>query len=172
MQVTPKSYTVKVSDEIAENLNKLLSETNANPSTFKDLFLLLVNKALEPKTVVNQQLPEGITTAIENYRELNPSLPEDADVNTIITTALTQPITKEVEVIKEVNKQLQPNQYIIELSDNQMTTLKEIAQNRKAYSDKYRKGLELEEPLTLLKKMVFNKATLNNWHGEFYTGRG
>ena len=173
MDLTAKGYSLKLDQSGADQVNQLIKDNNLDPENFKELFYSLLQIATAPKEVVKPEFSEEILNAIEVYKVNKGLSPEnEAKTDTLIIDALTTTITKEVEVIKETPTELKENEHIIQLSSERIETLKEIAQNRKNYSDEYRKNLELEPPLVVLVKMAFNKGTLNNWGGNFYTGRG
>ena len=173
MDLTAKGYSLKLDQSGADQVNQLITDNNLDPENFKELFYSLLQIATASKEVVKPEFSEEIVNAIEIYKVNKGLSPEnEAKTDTLIVDALTTIITKEVEVIKDVPTELKENEYVVELSPERMETLKEIATNRKTYSDKYSKNLELEPPLVVLTKMAFIKGTLNNWGGNFYTGRG
>ena len=56
MDFTAKSYTLKLDESGAEQLNDLIEENNLSPNSFKDLFYDLLKLATTPK-----EAPEPIT---------------------------------------------------------------------------------------------------------------
>lgn len=88
-----------------------------------------------------------------------------SDILEIITTPLAPAPTVEIEkpVIKE--KELSENEVLIELTEKQKHILELIARYRYSLKEDTQR-LSLSD---LIKRMVFNRGTLLNMHGEFKT---
>lgn len=168
MEFIPKSYSIKLTPEQSDKLNSFLSKNNLDPSTFKEVFQLLLDEVTKP------EFTEEILNAVEVYKTITEDSNPETSTTSIITKALTTPITKEIEVTKEITKDLGENEHIIKLDTEQINVLDEIAENRfkRAKSLRLRDNIVKESPISLLKFLAFHKATLNNYSGYCYTGRG
>jgi len=80
---------------------------------------------------------------------------------------ISQPQEPEtIEKNVEIERELAKNEFLLQLEEPQATLLEKIARWR--YQTK-RDPQRLQIP-QLIRRMIFNKGTLFNWHGEFDTG--
>lgn len=118
----------------------------------------------------NTAVQELIGKVIENE-----SLPVDSDVSEVVSIALskalkpptviTETIEKEVEVEVSVPTPLKDGEVILSLKPMQRTILEIISKRR--FEAGYDSALQTIE--TTADRLIFNKATLFNWGGEFST---
>lgn len=118
----------------------------------------------------NTAVQELIGKVIENE-----SLPVDSDVSEVVSVALSkalQPPTviketveKEIEVEVSVPTPLKDGEVILSLKPMQRTILEIISKRR--FEAGY--DSELQSIETTADRLIFNKATLFNWGGEFPT---
>lgn len=164
---------------INENLH-LLPDFNHNDSInkiFVDTFTNLIrfkkhNEEIEALRIQNQELKKTIEDytqddqfnqlAIDERDELIEQLKQEIET---LKNQAPEVQEKEVEVIKEVEKQLAPYQVLIQFSEIQYKLLQKINQNRHE-KGREKEVISIEE---LIKKHFFSKNFLYNYSGEFPT---
>tara|TARA_R110002126_G_scaffold289552_2_gene444707 strand:- start:4558 stop:5058 length:501 start_codon:yes stop_codon:yes gene_type:complete len=165
MNLTAKSYTLKLDEKGAVQINDFVQDNNLSPDNFKELFYSLLQIATTPQEAKENIFSETILKSIEIYKNTIEDTTTETPAESYIVNALrTQPHTKEVPA------PIADNQVVITCSEKQLNYLDLIRENRIKYREDYRKEPEEEPNNVLIKKMVFNKGTLGNFHELFYTG--
>lgn len=111
------SYSSELEKQSVNARIQLLSETAGREfTTFKDVFEYCLQKALEEQTPLNTDLQPYINELIQviGYEEEPENTEVLKDVLEIINTPV--PVPTPVEVIKEVEKPLTPEQVLLNLS--------------------------------------------------------
>lgn len=103
--------------------------------------------------------------SVTEYDQDKPSTPVLV-LTDALNIAMQEPKIKEIEVEKEVEKPLTEHQVLLDLSAQEHLVLGEIARRR------FQAGRveRLLEPSETIRKIVFSKAVLFNWAGEYWTG--
>lgn len=111
--------------------------------------------------VVSEELQNALSRFVSEFETEDKSF-ENIFIQAVDIALRPLPEAPTVEVYKE--KELTENQLLIECSDNELKVLERIQKNRS-------RKLPQPEPIpNLLKSMAFNKGTLYNRSGCFYTG--
>ncbi len=177
--------------EVNERIQKLQQLENISLPTFKDVFKAAIDRALTVNTsseventppptledlleenqrviTIDESLQARIADVIKTIGyENTPSLTDFiSDLIEIATTVPDIPTAEIKEVIKEVPAQIGENQILLDLSSKQIETVNKIS----AWRHQNGHDNPALEPSDIVKRMVFNKGSLTNWHGEFPTG--
>lgn len=168
-RVNAVNIPISEMDAINAKIIVLSEKTGRSFATIKDLFTFMLDYSLEDKEVVNTQ--NDNSDLVKEISNLNTEL---AGLKRNITE-LDIEISEKDETINSLYDKLQ-NQptplpekdglVVFEVTEDEATVLKGIAENRlkKGYED------ELHDISAMAKKMIFNRPTLINMSGGFYTG--
>lgn len=156
---------------INEQLRKLSVIAGRELETFKDVFIFLLNAVLsdhQPQTQTENTLQPLVAKAIEVIGYDENETPTAEQVISDLLDMVQQPLPEApvVEVIKEVERPLQPGEHLLVLNPDQDNIIKTIARwrSRKNYDS-------ITQTVTdVMKAMVFNIPTLTNDHGAYPTG--
>ncbi len=150
---------------------KKTSVLNFSESDLKEVNELL-KKIQEIQEIEFRSTKEAFLFLLKNFRTQEEK-PEEAP-ETVQETPENTPeeIQEEIRKAPEVvykEKELEPNELLVNVSEQQLDLLLEIISNRKLLAMK--KGHMLQEtPAQILKDRFFKWDVLENWSGEFYTG--
>ena len=151
------------------------TENGIEFNSFRDFFIHLVKNGATlmsgPETG-ESILVEDLQPHLKTFADEN-ALPLESTAKEIVLKALTaepETIEGEKEVIKEVPLEIPENLLVLELDKEQEEALTEINTARNERLEAANHPIETKEDTA--KGMLFNKATLNNYGGEFFTGFG
>ena len=198
-RTTTLSFNEIERNSMNENLAKF-QEKQGNFDTLKGLFFAITESAvsnvssneIQVQTIEKFELSEDVQTKLskllissENPYEIifkliefiessQESLNFVTDENIKLNIQLDEIRSKQPENTEKPQDEIQeittenPNEIILNLRENQIEVLKIIQENR--FAKLKAKGLQEETFAEIIEKSFFNKATLHNWHGNFYTG--
>lgn len=156
---------------VNEQLHQLSKKAGRVFTSFKDVFAYLLAENLnenEAKTELENTLQPLVDKAIEVIGYDENETPTAEQVISDLLDMVQQPLPEApvVEVIKEVERPLQPGEHLLVLNPDQDNIIKTIARwrSRKNYDS-------ITQTVTdVMKAMVFNIPTLTNDHGAYPTG--
>lgn len=182
------NFSIRINTDELDIVNEVLQEIQEVESieyaSYKDMFLDCMQRAKVCTPTVNKvdTLENNLIKDLLAEFRVNNDVNKDAsDFDTLLAALkfacnppLPEPQTieveKEIEIEKEitveVEKALTENQVLVEFESNEMELVKKITDNRNLKLSEENQ----ETPSLMIRKMVLNKANINNWHGAFYTG--
>jgi len=121
----------------------------------------------EEKGQQNKDVIERYADIIKLIGYQEDMIPSEEKILKDVVDILSEPMEPEiVEKIVEIEKKLQDNEFIIQLEPAQKRVLEVITRWR----FQTKKDVKLLSIPQVIKRMVFNRGTLLNWHEEFETG--
>lgn len=166
MEITAKSFTIKLDNDGSEEINEFIDDNNLVSNNFKELFFDILRIAKNKPLPAIDNFSNDILEAVEVFKDAI-GVSENAERTT--EDYVINALRREPETIN-VPAELKENQLLIEFSEVQLNTLEQVRQNRIKYRSYYRKPVKDEPNDVLIKNWIFNKGVLRDFGETFYTG--